>query len=293
MSAQDVLLRYRWTKGEEIRYRLTTQSSSGGDLGIPVAGGSQLSMNQTTTETIHFVVEDVAADGKVTLREIIEAVRGDIEMSGLGTPGTKTSFDSANGAATDPAAQTAMAIVGVPITLIMSPTGEVEKVEGMAQVMQKLSAGMPPAAAGFLTQGFSDEAVKNMFADFPQFPARPVKAGDSWDRQRNISIPILGNISTTETYTMRGIENGIARIGVARKTNSEPANIGPITMKIEYVSSDGELLFDVARGRTQHLIGDTVQNINMTVTLPQGAPPGFSSPGPIKSSTKIEMELVK
>jgi hypothetical protein len=272
---------------------MTMQSTSGGDLGLAIPGGAQMSANQTTTETIRIVVDDVGPDGKVTLREMIEAIRGDIEINAPGAPIGKTSFDTAGGAAdSGPAAMAGL--LNVPITVVMLPSGAVEKVEGMAKILQTVTAGIPGASAGILSQGLTDDSLRNMFAEFSRFPDRPVKTGDTWDEQRDLNIPILGKMSITETYTLHSVENGIARVGITRKTNSPDAAIGPITMQIEYVSSDGELIFDLARGRTQRLTGTTVQNIKITVNAPQGgAPAGLTSMGPLTSTAKIELELLK
>src|SRR5206468_9979655 len=100
----------------------------------PLPGASDVSTKTTTASTIRMVVDDVAAYGKITLRETIEAVRMETETNASGAP-LKTVYDSASGGApTDPAAQGMAAVIGQPITLVMLPSGAVEKVEGMSQI---------------------------------------------------------------------------------------------------------------------------------------------------------------
>src|SRR5262249_46875851 len=75
LFAQNVSLRYRWTKGEELRYRLTqqTQTSMASPQGVPGLGA--MSLDQKVMQTMRIVVDDVGPDGTVTLRQIIESVR--------------------------------------------------------------------------------------------------------------------------------------------------------------------------------------------------------------------------
>ena len=86
--AQDVTLRYRWTKGDKLRYRFTQRTSTA-TTGVP--GFGDMTSDQTTTQTFSIVVDDVAADGSVVLRQVFESVR--IEVN---TPMGKLAFDSDN-----------------------------------------------------------------------------------------------------------------------------------------------------------------------------------------------------
>jgi hypothetical protein len=58
-------------------------------------------------------------------------------------------------------------------------------------------------------------------------------------------------------------------------------------MRIEYTSNDGELLFDLSKGRLQRSTSNTAQNMIMSFTPPAGAPPGLvPAPGPMKSTSR-------
>src|SRR5262249_20796199 len=130
---------------------------------------------------------------------------------------------------------------------------------------------------------------------FP-FPDRALKAGDTWDRRRTMDMQILGKMTNVEALMLRSVENGIAHIGIARSVTQEsPGGLGPINMKIDYIPTDGELLFDVAKGRLQRTTGSTAQTVTMTFTPPPGAnlPPGaIPQIPPMKSTTSIVMELL-
>ena len=61
---QDVALRYRWTKGEEFRHRMTMQTTTT-TSGTGTPGGS---VDQTMSQVIQTIVDDVDANGTATLR---------------------------------------------------------------------------------------------------------------------------------------------------------------------------------------------------------------------------------
>src|SRR5687768_13139914 len=96
VSAQPLMLRYRWTKGEEVRYRMTQQSTAT-ISGLP---GGMPDMNVVTTmsQVVRSVVEDVAPDGTATIRQTYESVRMNMD-----SPMAKMAYDSAaKDAAGDP-----------------------------------------------------------------------------------------------------------------------------------------------------------------------------------------------
>jgi len=65
--AQEVTLRYRWTKGEETRTRMTQQVSTTISTAIPGGPGNG-SVESSMSQVFHTIVEDVAAEGTATLR---------------------------------------------------------------------------------------------------------------------------------------------------------------------------------------------------------------------------------
>ena len=78
--AQEATLRYRWTKGEETRTRVTQRSSTTFWATVitrlcRATGRSKPSMSQV----FRTIVDDVAADGTATLSLVIESVRMEID----------------------------------------------------------------------------------------------------------------------------------------------------------------------------------------------------------------------
>ena len=88
-SAQPVTLRYKWTKGEEVKYRVTQQTTATVS-GLPDGMGN-MNVETTMAQVIRSVVKDVAADGVVTVEQVYESIRTDIN-----SPMARVTFDSAN-----------------------------------------------------------------------------------------------------------------------------------------------------------------------------------------------------
>jgi hypothetical protein len=216
-SAQPVTLRYKWTKGDDIRYRVTQQTTATVS-GLPGGMGS-MNVETTITQIIRGIVEDVAADGTATIKQVYESFK--MEMN---SPMANMAIDSANkdaaGPGGNPMNNMLSAIVGESFVTVIGPTGVVQKVEGIDRLMEKMLKNIPqtPASAAALNSmksGFSDEAMKQMFGQgFSQFPDRPLKVGDTWSRDSTLANPMLGQQTTSTTATLTGVDGQLAKIAL-------------------------------------------------------------------------------
>ena len=295
---EEVTLRYRFIKGETLRYRITqetTSTVSGSPMG-------DISADQTMTQSFRAVVEDVAPDGTTTLTQIVDAVR--MEMS---SPIGKIIFDSASpepGGDPGTAAMNGVltAMIGEPFTLVLSPTGAVKKVEGFTRIAEKIFKNLPQNSssaqmqAGFKAM-FSDESMLNMMAQgFTQFAERRLKIGDSWTTQISLQNPAIGGFTISMTSTLSGIDqsaaNQIARI-VTQLTIKHDGAMSDLAkqagMGIEMGASTGtaEIAFDVTNGRL--LRSTTRATMSATMTRTRGADPSMTMKMLIKNFTTVEL----
>src|SRR5262249_43562409 len=145
-SQQDVTLRYRWTKGENLRYRHTQQSTAA-ISGLP--GMGDMTVNSTMTQAFKVTAEDVAPDGLATLRFTYESVQFEFIA-----PMGNISYDSAAPEkASDPTLKDMFStMIGESFTIVATQLGEVQKVDGMGRIVEKVFSKLPqdPAAAGML-----------------------------------------------------------------------------------------------------------------------------------------------
>ena len=276
-SAQPVRLRYKWTKGEELRYRVTQQTTATVS-GLPNGMGN-LNLETTMVQVIRSLVKDVAADGSVTVEQVYESIRMDFS-----SPTAKMTFDSANKDATaDPNPMIAPlgAMVGESFVIVISPTGVVLKVEGVDRLMEKVFKSSPQsptltAAMQGMRNAFSDESMKQMLSQgFARFPDRAVTVGESWRGESTMNAPLLGKATTTTTSTLTGVDGQVAKIATKLnlKFDQADAAANPMGMAIRVgeSSGEGELLFDIGRGQHQRSITGMTMSFSMSAPGPDGA----------------------
>jgi hypothetical protein len=299
-AMQDVSLQYRWTKGEALTYRIA-QVSATTISGLP-GGMPDMTINQSTTQVFRTVAEEVAPDGTVTLRQVVESIK--MEMN---SPMFTTAFDSANpDAAANPMSAMLKTVltpmVGASFTLVMAPTGEVLKVEGLSALADKVfkTVAQDPAAAGVLDglkANLSDDAMRSMMSQtFAQFPNRPLKAGETWIGQVSASNPMLGTLVTTVSSTLKAVEGAggarMARIATSvtikqDATKPVPTNPMGMTMQLGDSTGDGEQFFNAATGRFQR----STINISMPMTMSGAGPDGtpLNLKTSVKTTTTVEL----
>jgi len=266
-DAQTVTLRYRWTKGESRSYRVTTQTDST-ITGMPSPGGGPsgpVTTSQTVTQVFTFTADDVAADGSFTLRQTFQSVR----MESAGPMGKFVVDSSVADAGTDPQSQGMRkvldAMVGESVVIAMAPDGSVRSIEGgprIADKIAKLAAGDPSAreAAQAVRGQLSAEPLRTTIEQtFPKLSSPPVKPGDTWTGQLAMGNPGIGRISGRSTFTLGAVEGGseapMARIPVSLVLRQDvvPQPSGPKRMVVTLgaAKGEGEILFDVSKGRIQ------------------------------------------
>ena len=296
---QEVTLQYKWTKGETVRYGIAQQNTTA-ISGIP--GMGEMNINQSTTQVVRTTVEEVTADGTTTLRQGIESVK--MEMA---SPIFNMNYDSAK-PVDDSNPLNAMlkavfsGIVGESFTLVMAPTGEIQKVEGLSKIAENVFKNIPndPAAAGVidsLKASLSDEGMRSMLGQtFAQFPKRPLKVGETWKTDLTSTNPMLGTITTTVTSTLKAIEgegtNRVARIAtsmVMKPDATKPAapNAMGLTVKMGDTTAEGEQLFEVGSGRLRR--SNVLVNLPMTMSGagPDGSPLAMTTH--VKGTTTVEL----
>jgi len=296
VRAQGVTLRYHWNKGDTLTYELTMQIDS--QLSGTPAGDMQI--NQTMTQVIRIVADDVAPDGTATLKETFVSAK--MDMDG---PMGHVTYDTA----APPTNQTPMvqamsqvfsAMVGETITIVQAPDGTVSKVEGSSRILDKIAKSVPEdmAAAGVL-QGLksmlSDDALKTTLQQsFAKLPPGPVKPGDTWTGTLEMGNPMIGKIAGAIDFTLKAVDGGqqgTARIGVAMtlKQESAPADgVMGMTMKLRDARGEGEILFDIAKGRIQKSSMKSVMPATISGTAPDGTQMTMQN----KTTTTVTMELV-
>ncbi|HZM97312.1 MAG TPA: DUF6263 family protein [Vicinamibacterales bacterium] len=303
--AQEVTLRYRWTKGEETRTRMTQQASTTISASAIPAGPGNGSVESFMSQGFHTVVEDVAADGTATLRQVIESVR--IEFN---SPLGKTVFDSAS-KESDPTSANPLgktmsaaysAMIGQSLTMVVSPGGTVQKIEGMARLMERVLNAQPqdriaPDVLDGFRNTFSDDITRDMLGwGTAPLPDRPLHPGDTWEDHLSATVPLLGATTTSRTWTFEGVETrggiSLARLTAklairADPSAPQPALGVPVAIQTSDSTGESELFFDIARGRVQRVTTALTQPMTMSIPASNGG--SMSLQMLIKSTLTLEL----
>jgi hypothetical protein len=298
LLGQEGALRYRWTKGDVTRYRVV-QTTNAAMSGIP--GMGEMNVTNTMTQVQQFTTTDVGADGAGTLQVKFESIK--MEM---GTPmGTFTYDSTAPSQNPDPmVAQlgaTIGALVGESLTLVMSPNGAIQKMDGMTRIMEKMQKNTP-AAGGMGMAGLdsllTDESMKGAFGQsFAHLPGTAVKTGDSWKHDLVMPNP-FGTMNVATLYSLKGVESTggkeLARIAstatiTASPSAKPPAMPMPVTIQFADGTGDGEIIFDRRAGRTQRSTFNTTMPMSMNMTAPDGSTLNISA----LTKTTMMTELIE
>ena len=282
---QDATLRYRWNKGDVLRYMVTQENN------VTMSGTPMGDMNgaSTMTQSHEYTVADVAADGTGTVRVKFASIK-----MGVNSPMGSIVWDSASpNAGGDPMsqmiAQSMSPLVGQTITLVISPTGAVTKIDGLGPIMEKINAGMASSPMGQMPGmggAITEESLRGMFEQsFTQLPERPIKTGESWTKDNTVKMP-FGVVNSTAKLALQGVSNGIATITYSATNkvtvdNSKAAAQG-MNVTMGDGASDGQLLFDVKAGRVQKLTINGTQPMSMNMG-------GQSMGATTKTQTTIEL----
>jgi hypothetical protein len=297
LAAQDLTLRYRWTKGEEMRYRNTVQTDMQMS-GLPGMGDMNVSM--TMVQVNRLLVEDVAADGTATIRSTYESIKMTMSVPMMGDvtyDSTQPQASSGNPMA-DAIGKTVGALAGETFTMAVAPNGNVGKIDGLARLVEKTKAGASATGSamgmGNMDAFISEEGQRSMIEQsFTLLPDKPVKAGEAWKNEFKV-MGATGSQVVSAGYTLTGQEtvggHPIARVATTGTIKPGPAGaMGPMSVTMADGTSQGEMLFDVKLGRIRKATGTSTQPLSMRMTAPDGTDISIQA----VQKTTATMELVE
>ena len=299
--AQGVTLRYRWTKGDTLTYRIDLHTTS---LVTGMPGMAEMKIDQGLVQVVKITAVDVAADGSATLSETFVSMK--MEMDG---PMGRLSYDTAApGSTANPMVQalrqTLDAIVGGAITIVQTPDGTIQRVDGASKILEQITKNtLNDPAAAMAAQGlkaaFSDEALKTTIEQsYPKLPSAAVKPGDTWPAQTAMGNELIGRVVGDVKFTLKAVENAgapdtvLARIDVGLVLKQEitpPPGPNGMTMRLGDAKGAGEIVFDVAKGR----IRDNTMKTEMPSTVSMQGPDGSMANMQNRTTTTVKMTLVE
>ena len=292
LAAQDVALKYRWTRGEEVRYRTTIQTDMQMS-GLP--GMGDMTVTMTMAQVQKLVAEDVAADGTAIIRNTFESIKMTMNVPMMGEITYDSTQPQASGGnpVADAIGKSVGALAGETFTMTVAPNGKVGKIDGLSRLVEKAKAGAAAGSAGLgmnMDAFISEEGQRaTIEQSFTQLPDKPIKVGENWKNTFTIPGP-TGTQSVSTTYTLKAQEGSIARVSTAGTINAgAPGTMGPRSVTMGDGTSQGELQFDTKLGRVRKATGTSTQPMSMKMSAPDGTDLAIQA----AQKTTVTMELIE
>jgi hypothetical protein len=218
--------------------------------------GSDVKNVQKQTFTFSWTPKDQDKDGNWTLKQKIEAVKMDFNLSGQPVSYDSTKESSGSNALGD----FFKVLVGSEFTITLDKSNKVTKVEGRDDFLKKLTSANPQMEP-LLKQILSEDALRDM-ADptFAAVPAKEVSVGETWEKPSKLDMGPIGKYEVTNKYTYEGKDKAnpkLDRIKVdtnlkwVKPTGAAGGGL-PFQITdgdIKTTNASGFLLFDNDKGR--------------------------------------------
>ena len=256
--SQSIELRWKFTEGTELVYRLSVHN----EMELPQGMGTSVTNLETTQR---WEIIEIADNGDATIRLTTDRVRLSMQ-----SPMANMTVDSA--AETPPSGtplDAIAAMAGTSYTVVIDATGTLKSLEGLEEMRETLRQAMrDPSIAEILDSMLTDDALRSQWQQgIYAMPEEAVSVGTTWNRSFTVPVAMLGNMTTDSRYEVEAIDDGIAVIGstgtMSIGESGEPPS--PISMQFTRVDMIGSARFDIGRGLL--LRSENTMTMEMTMTL--------------------------
>jgi len=252
-QAQETLS-WKFTAGETLKY-VVTQST---DMQMSVAGQKQ-SLTMSQTMDMSWKIQDVAANGDVTMNQAIERVQVSSDGGLIG--GFK--YDSSDSTPPESAIAKTMAdvfnkIINENFAVTMKPTGQIASVDVPEALVKAL-------ASGGGTSVMNEETLKQIMTQSAvTLPEKAVKKGDSWENNQNVDLQFgVMTIKSVLTYTGNDSSTGLAQITMKPTISIKSKEGQPQQVTLKKSEGGGKVSFDATTGRIARSDMDLTMEISI------------------------------
>jgi hypothetical protein len=224
-------------------------------------GGADVPQKHEQTFFFKWTPVSVEKD-KVVAKQTVEGVRFKMDIAGQ-----TIDFDSAEANPSGAAGNAGLAeffksLVGLEFTVTFGKGGQVEKVDGKEQALQKFAA-VNPQIESILRRVLTDEAFKEMTDPAAGLtPAGEQAVGGTWDRKSPLNLGPVGSYDRTFTYTYKGkdaekkeLDRVEVKAAVAYKPTAEAGEGLPFKVKAGTFQTkemkQGVILYSPKAGRVE------------------------------------------
>lgn len=232
--------------------------------------GRQISQRRRTQLTFMQEVKAVDTAGVAELAVTFERVQ--YRHTTSLNPTAPVDFDSnarenLDRAQVDPSLKPFAALVGHTIAVFVTPRGDVRRVTGYAELLDRVFDNLTDETfsslkAALRTQ-FSNETMARQLGQlYHLLPDRAVRVGDTWTGQSVVPMPFVGRLTVAQTYRLERVEslNGrlVGTVAVA-SVYDQPEGVAPpaatgidgfhMTGRLKRGTLNGTFEFDIAAGQ--------------------------------------------
>ncbi len=262
-AGEPVEMKVKWNVGK--RYVQRMESTQATEMTLP---GSPQPMKQETKQT-QDVSLSVLKERDGGGRELEMEILGMALVSRAGGRDL-LSFDSKKDASDDagnPAAPMLRKLVGARIKFLTDAGGEIESVEGLKEIFDRVTEGHSAMEQEMIKGMFSEDNFKEMYSAAQGLPDKPVKIGDTWPLKLEVSMGPLGTVILNSQYTFKGWEQhnnhkcAVLQFTGTLSAASDPGSASGMT--IDNGKTSGKTWFDPALG----MVIDTTAKQGMTIKV--------------------------
>jgi hypothetical protein len=248
-SRADEPLRWKFEVGEKLDYNMTQE------MNMSAEGGPVGQMTTTMRQEMD-MTWDVQGVNKETGEAVIKQKFDRVKMK-MTTPYGGFEYDSKSDAA--PTGLAAMiapmykAMTNGEFEITMTARGEVKDVKIPDEVITALKAAPGAASMGDIA---SADGFKKMISQGALvLPEAAPKKDDKWSTKVEMNNPAIGKQTVETTYTFDGMKDidgtkyAVIKPQLTMEFEKKEGATQGLSMKIADQSSDGEVLFNVDKGR--------------------------------------------
>jgi hypothetical protein len=272
-----VMLKLKWTPNERVVQDFDMMIKTELNIpGLPAPVHQDMTMGQKFALT---VLQENPDGGHEVEMEYLSTRMGMVQAGR-----TNMDYDSEKKSEADahnPIASAFDKIIGSKIRFFLDASNNVDHMEGVDEMMSRMSAGHNAAQVAPIKSMFNEGYLKQMMSSSRYLPPNPVAPGDTWPVQIEFPMDMFGTLVINYNFTlarweMHGKRN-CARMEfqgtVQTKSDGKPNQMGMV-MSIPDGTTTGVSWFDPELGIT--IDSDINQDMTLVISYPKNprAKPG-------------------
>jgi hypothetical protein len=247
-------LRYKFQAGSKANYVMEQKQTM--KMGVQ---GQDFEMKSNMNMDFSMAVDSVdTATGNAKVTYKIDGMK--MSMSG---PMGNMEYDSKSDK--EPEGMIAMAaplfkaMTGAPITMTVSPRGEISNVK----LPDKLKEEFESIGGGQMNF-FSEDQLKQMMNNgYFELPKEAPTTSTTWNKKMDMKLGPMGTMNMNTTYTYAGKSAPYDKINTKIDMKLEPNPSAPFQLKMKTKEASGTILFDNTKGRLQEMKTNVVSELEM------------------------------